>query len=910
MPRRKKVEEEEEEEEEVFHVEVITKARVSDEGDWEYFVKWAGYNSDSDSWEPSSNVQQCDRLLESFWKHVGMDNEDYAIGHVIEAKEDWIEREKRYFQDTFVKRSKRKSEKTTKKNRQEERKSKSSTSHISESSADDSQSSDEEPYLNPPAKRLHRQPLVVDTDSESGSDGHLREQVKAVSRPKATTQPSKENPKVSTRVKRPELPLATGGSTSIAPPKVVRTHQDQRNNPLVKPLGLPSKSVEAGSSLSTKQRIAAGIPPPPTGPKPLPPAPKKALPALSFKKIKPAIPSASQTTKETMIPSTSVATPTSPTVRTTDITNDVAVVTSPLVASPQPMDVDQPIDLWGSISDDGGPIGGSSDIPTVSIPSKSQEEIDTEKFLQTVHIPVLNSSLEAHTMPDELVQPTTDLIKALAISKIPKKWKWSGDLFITTSESKTELLCAVNITDPSGTSNTSHINLLLSLLDSLRISKLHSIMDLSPLIRACGKSQYFGILESNEPSEEPLIHGLKHHLTSEGLAAAIPLLLDAMEVAVLIVFSGVQQGLAEFLGVPDQLQSGTSLIVGLLPFTVPTVKSTEAAGWRSVDAVIQSFTNQQDVLVPHEFPQQAMLYQAMSLLCFPKALLDFLNSSPSTRTYCIWPSPDQMLPGLDTIMLQYILESTKAMSAKVEEDVRVVFISNQHLETLHTMPSLVTKLANAPEIQFWMYGYSANMTCQSWQVQEVYPLGGVVTFTASALVEDLMGCYQLMFQIIEHPSWDCYLVPEVLAVTHLLCSNGGLDSSSESCLAPILDFINLGLISVLRMPQMGHSNQMAWLSQTFHQSSASGDEMLEAYLGVLRNHPTASGMKAEQLITWTNNEITKDLLNAQIQPTLMENYRRFVVIRAASEDTIPFDKDGLEWSPLSLFSFKDDYFQP
>lgn len=196
-----------------------------------------------------------------------------------------------------------------------------------------------------------------------------------------------------------------------------------------------------------------------------------------------------------------------------------------------------------------------------------------------------------------------------------------------------------------------------------------------------------------------------------------------MEVAVLIVFSGAQQGLAEFLGVPDQLQSGTSLIVGLLPFTVPTVKSTEAAGWRSVDAVIQSFTNQQDVLVPHEFPQQAMLYQAMSLLCFPKALLDFLNSSPSTRTYCIWPSPDQMLPGLDTIMLQYILESTKAMSAKVEEDVRVVFISNQHLETLHTMPSLVTKLANAPEIQFWMYGYSANMTCQSWQVQEVYPLG-------------------------------------------------------------------------------------------------------------------------------------------------------------------------------------------
>lgn len=42
-------------------------------------------------------------------------------------------------------------------------------------------------------------------------------------------------------------------------------------------------------------------------------------------------------------------------------------------------------------------------------------------------------------------------------------------------------------------------------------------MDLSPLLRACGKPQYFGRLESNEPSEEVIMHGLEHHLTSEGL---------------------------------------------------------------------------------------------------------------------------------------------------------------------------------------------------------------------------------------------------------------------------------------------------------------------------------------------------------------------------------------------------------
>ncbi|KIK98504.1 hypothetical protein PAXRUDRAFT_673933 [Paxillus rubicundulus Ve08.2h10] len=37
MGRNKKVEEDAEDE--VYHVEVISKARVSDEGDWEYLVK-------------------------------------------------------------------------------------------------------------------------------------------------------------------------------------------------------------------------------------------------------------------------------------------------------------------------------------------------------------------------------------------------------------------------------------------------------------------------------------------------------------------------------------------------------------------------------------------------------------------------------------------------------------------------------------------------------------------------------------------------------------------------------------------------------------------------------------------------------------------------------------------------------
>lgn len=42
------------------------------------------------SWEPESNVAGCQRLLASFWDHVGTDNKDYSINHTIKAKEKWI----------------------------------------------------------------------------------------------------------------------------------------------------------------------------------------------------------------------------------------------------------------------------------------------------------------------------------------------------------------------------------------------------------------------------------------------------------------------------------------------------------------------------------------------------------------------------------------------------------------------------------------------------------------------------------------------------------------------------------------------------------------------------------------------------------------------------------------------------
>ncbi|KAJ7071531.1 hypothetical protein C8F01DRAFT_1110905 [Mycena amicta] len=99
--------EEDEEEEEGFAVEVITMARVSDasvaEDGWQYRVKWDGYDSSEDSWEPAPHLSACQGLLKRFWNHVGVDDNDYEEGHIVRASAEWIAKERKRYRVEFNK---------------------------------------------------------------------------------------------------------------------------------------------------------------------------------------------------------------------------------------------------------------------------------------------------------------------------------------------------------------------------------------------------------------------------------------------------------------------------------------------------------------------------------------------------------------------------------------------------------------------------------------------------------------------------------------------------------------------------------------------------------------------------------------------------------------------------------------
>ncbi|KAI6134055.1 hypothetical protein EDD17DRAFT_1619414 [Pisolithus thermaeus] len=778
MARKKKAADDEQEE--VYHVEVVTKARVSEEGDWEYLIKWAGYGSDADSWEPAENVKQCDRLLGSFWRHVGIDDEDYPIGYEVAAREEWINKEKKYFAETFVKSAG--AEKTEKETRKKDDKRKSRVT-ASKSNDSHSESSDDVPL----AKGLPKKRRVIHLKSDSNSDANK----------------------------------------SFHPPLVLR-----------KP-----GTLSSGSSNPLK--------------------------SLSFKKSKPQAPA----------------------IQAKDYTKLTSTNATPLLPETSKL---PPPSASGTDKEDTTDISFSSlpeDIPTFEPAIEPSEQFVAEQFLKTIDLPALSAPI----LESESTAGSVNVQKVTAMKvgplRIPKKWKWSGDLLISTSD-RVELLCNVTIKNSTGSGDGSPISMLMAQMDMLRMSKLYHVSELWPLLQACGKPQYFAQLESTECQDQVLIQGLIHHMTHQQHVAIIVLSLDYSEVAALVMFPVAFSPLVKLLQVPDDQVVEGSLQVALIPFSIPLPLLVKI-GHKPIQDV--------QALSPslgrfHSLHKKPIIFQAIVCLGFPASLLEFLDSP--NRTYAVWFSLSdcgQSTSGLETAHLQLILGATKATPCNVKDDVRVVFIHIGSISRIQTLPSVASKLSEYPETQFFTYGTHPSVDSQRWGVHEIFPLGGIVSFTPAALAEEPVHCYQMMLKISEHPIWDCFVTPSVLAAGNFLAKSN--NSSSSSSLDHILELIDAGQVSLIRFP--GRGSKQPWLPLAIQEHTLAGDELLKACSADSDGQMDTPGI---------NNELVQNMAKIQQQPHIMDNYRRFVIIRAPSETDIPYDKDGFEWCSFDSFNFKDNFF--
>ncbi|EJD37586.1 hypothetical protein AURDEDRAFT_173351 [Auricularia subglabra TFB-10046 SS5] len=209
----------------------------------------------------------------------------------------------------------------------------------------------------------------------------------------------------------------------------------------------------------------------------------------------------------------------------------------------------------------------------------------------------------------------------------------------------------------------------------------------------------------------------------------------------------------------------------------------------------------------------------------------------------------------------------------------------------HNLPGLKNRRADENATQFWLYGTTP--LCpprnQSFELQQIFLCGGVLTFTARAVAESPDDVKALIRRIDEHPLWVCYVLPEVVALvrdmTHSPVYEKSKLADSVSSVSALLGAIDKRRISLMSHPPPSWDNEAVrrWMLETTDVSQKSAIELLDYCMDKLaaRGRPEAN---KEQFV---DELVFEDIKQMESHHMVGTNYRRFVVIVHDGADPAP-----------------------
>lgn len=235
------------------------------------------------------------------------------------------------------------------------------------------------------------------------------------------------------------------------------------------------------------------------------------------------------------------------------------------------------------------------------------------------------------------------------------------------------------------------------------------------------------------------------------------------------------------LGAPNHTENKDALLVALALLAVPTKKyQEEMAIFKPSEEVKNRLPTPPD---PEDTVSLSAYHLARRILDVPKHLITFLSSTP--RPCIIWSQQSKASDvwiSEDTKYLQFILDHHRAQVYGPKERVapRIVFVHVGRMKDLHTMPR-IAHFRKAPlDLQFHTYGTHPTVPTREWGIRGfnisgiclMFPsirghsnalfLGGIMTFTTNALLNDPDGVERLIERVASHEHWACYVTPVVL----------------------------------------------------------------------------------------------------------------------------------------------------
>ncbi|KAL5534576.1 hypothetical protein ACEPAG_1039 [Sanghuangporus baumii] len=552
-------------------------------------------------------------------------------------------------------------------------------------------------------------------------------------------------------------------------------------------------------------------------------------------------------------------------------------------------------------------------------PSRASGE-DVDNFLSTI-MPFGHSEAQK---PENLA--ATEQAKTSAPVSIGlKKWSWTGELFVDTAD-VADKLCNITI---HSTSETAEIGFRLCTIldgkDSLRFSKAYISAEMNLILQGLRKvDQIAKIGHRRQEDQEPLTTFMEY-LTRRSLIIACAGISQLGHVAEMIVFPAANKDFCERLDIPLSYKSAGCLLVALMPWHIPPSKyglkylRTDELRDARMETELRTMRREYSSLAsrPH-------IETAFRILGFDFSFVKFLPS----RKFCVWSYQVDAEPTergrkfskvrSETKALFDVLSFLKAKNVGYDDlDARVVFVHVGSVRSIQKLPGIVSRRLEKPEVQFITYGTHESVKPSLWGFREIYPLGGIVTFTATALLESPFYVAELIEQIHKHPHWECYILPSVLAV-FVRQSCPGEDPLSFYTREPyhfgrIFNLIEEGKVAMMQSPGLYHGSRSEfgqaeldeWVATQFGILSKTSFQLLEdcwtAFVAECSN-------KSEtELRSTIELEIVRDLSRLQTQQTIRESHRRFVVIKAMQDEHISMSKDGFEWRTAHEFTFGDGF---
>ncbi|KAF7339742.1 Chromo domain-containing protein [Mycena sanguinolenta] len=512
-----------------------------------------------------------------------------------------------------------------------------------------------------------------------------------------------------------------------------------------------------------------------------------------------------------------------------------------------------------------------------------------------------------------------------SLRPIPKKWKWSGKLLMDVTDikdepSRTDHLCNVVLNELfPPTVEGPQINIMMTpVVESLHLLSFHDLVDMSEFLKTSGVrmdsaqplQQLARLGPSTDKDAEPL-KILARYMTKKNFVSLVPTYLDGDLVGHLLLFPPVMDVLRRMLKVPEDMVRSSSFIVALLPWKPLSQEARRPFGLLPPPSTKPRMPSEADWKKNMTKTQYQL---GLRILKFPLDLHTWLSRSP--KTYCIWPSEERKEDRDREIgYLTSILKECGAKRVDFKADLRAIFVHVGGLKRLREMPRLVERRSQLRGIHFYTFGTHETLHPEHWGIREIYPLGGVVTFTASALYEDPWGVVDKIKIINKHPLFTCYILPTVIGMAAKLCSPEedplAAFTRDEFVFDRLLKAIDDGELSVLRAPPLEQNATRTtdpateWLREHWINRPLSSRHMLEfclsAFSAKYSNIPKAEWTAAVEA------EISEDLGLMQMQPNIMKQYRRYVVIKAETDKHVAADKDGFEWLASSDFSFHDEF---